>query len=501
MSMSGFLIGGNAERPVELNLSMGNRHGLIAGATGTGKTVTLQVLAEGFAKAGVPVFMADVKGDLSGLALSGKPHPRIDERVQKIGVQNYQQRSYPCVFWDIYGKQGHRVRATISDFGPLLLSSFLELNETQSAVLYAAFNIADDQGLLMLDLKDLQAMLNWMKDERANLEDEYGGMSTTSIAAIQRRLMMLEQQGAEDFFGEPALDLQHLLQVTLDGRGAVNILDATSLIHQPRLYAIFLLWLIAELFENLPEVGDMDRPRLVFFFDEAHLLFNNAPKLLLEKIEQVVRLIRSKGVGIYFISQSPADIPDTVLGQLGNRVQHALRAFTPKDQAAVKVAAQTFRPNPAFKTEAVISELGIGEALVSVLDPKGAPTIVERTLIVPPESRIGPLTAEERVTIVARSPYKNIYDKLIDRESAYEVLKARALQKQTEDNAAKKDNDWGLRMPDKPASRSSSRKTARSSSRQGVAETLAKSVARSVGSSLGRQIVRGLLGSLLGGRR
>lgn len=500
-----FLLGGIPAQPVELHLSMGNRHGLIAGATGTGKTVTLQILAEGFAKAGVPVFMADVKGDLSGLAHSGKPHPKVDERLRKIGVQTYQQRAYPCVFWDIYGKHGHPVRATISDFGPLLLSSFLELNETQAAVLYAAFKIADDQGLLMLDLKDLQAMLSWMKDERASLEDEYGGISSASIAAIQRRLMMLEQQGAEDFFGEPALDLQHLLQVTLDGRGAINILDATSLIHQPRLYAIFLLWLIAELFENLPEVGDMDRPKLVFFFDEAHLLFNNAPKLLLEKIEQVVRLIRSKGVGIYFISQSPADIPDAVLGQLGNRVQHALRAFTPKDQAAVKVAAQTFRPNPAFKTEAVISELGIGEALVSVLDHNGTPTQVERTLIVPPESRIGPLTVEERSAVMARSPYQTIYNKLIDRESAYEVLKARALQKTQQENAAQKEEAWTVRVPDNsapaPRSRKTTTSTARSSNRQSVAETLAKSVARSVGSSLGRQIVRGLLGSLLGGRR
>jgi hypothetical protein len=476
---------------------------LVAGATGTGKTVTLQVLAEGFSRAGVPVFMADIKGDLSGLGQPGKPHPKVDERIEKIGVENYQQRLYPCVFWDLYGKFGHNIRTTISDFGPLLLANFLELNETQTAVLYAAFKIADDQGMLMLDLKDLQAMLNWMKDERANLEDEYGGMSNSSIAAIQRRLMMLEQQGAEQFFGEPALDIQHLFQTTLEGRGVINILDSTTLINQPRLYSIFLLWLISELFEQLPEVGDADKPKLVFFFDEAHLLFNNAPKLLIEKIEQVVRLIRSKGVGIYFISQSPADIPDSVLGQLGNRVQHALRAFTPKDQAAVRVAAQTFRANPNFKTETVITELGIGEALVSVLDQAGSPTCVERVLIVPPESRIGPLVLEERDAVMSRSPYKNIYNKVIDRESAYEILKARALKQQEE--LKKVNDDLVLKQPPKPAPapKETTRqpRAAAPSNRQGVLEAMAKSVVRSMGSSLGRQLVRGILGSLMGGRR
>jgi DNA helicase HerA-like ATPase len=502
MSDNTFLIGGNSPVQVELNLAMGNRHGLIAGATGTGKTVTLQILAEGFAKAGVPVFMADIKGDLSGLGSAGKPHAKVDERIAKIDIKNYQQRPYPCVFWDLYGKQGHPIRTTISDFGPLLLANFLELNETQTAVLYAAFNIADKQGMLMLDLKDLQAMLNWMKDERANLEDEYGGMSTTSIAAIQRRLMMLEQQGAEQFFGEPALNLQHLLQVTLDGKGVINILDSTTLVNQPRLYSIFLLWLIAELFEQLPEMGDLDKPKLVFFFDEAHLLFHNAPKLLIEKIEQVVRLIRSKGVGIYFISQSPADIPDSVLGQLGNRIQHALRAYTPKDHAAVRVAAQTFRANSAFKTETAITELGIGEALVSVLDSDGVPTIVERVLIVPPESRIGPLATDERINLVARSPYTNVYDKIIDRESAHEILKARATQMSvTPANPKSTYDDFELRRPEQPAPRETKTKSAPKSNRQGVVETMAKSVARSVGSSLGRQIVRGILGSLLGGSR
>jgi hypothetical protein len=498
----GFLVGGNDSAQVHLNLAMSNRHGLVAGATGTGKTVTLQILAEGFSRAGVPVFMADVKGDLSGLAAPGKTHPKIDERISKIGVENYQQRPYPCVFWDLYGKQGHTIRTTVSDFGPLLLANFFELNETQTAVLYAAFKIADEQGLLMLDLKDLQAMLNWMKGERANLEDEYGGISPASIAAIQRRLMMLEQQGAEQFFGEPALDLDHLLQVTLDGRGVINILDATTLINQPRLYSIFLLWLIAELFEQLPEVGDAGKPKLVFFFDEAHLLFNSAPKLLVEKIEQVVRLIRSKGVGIYFISQSPADIPDSVLGQLGNRVQHALRAFTPKDQTAVRVAAQTFRANPGFKTETAITELGIGEALVSVLDAGGAPTVVERALIVPPESRIGPLLAEERVEVIKRSPYKSLYEKIIDRESAYEILKARAEQAVVEQAVKEKtERDIEVKQSPRSTSKVPKPKAAPRSNRQGVMETMAKSVVRSVGSSLGRQIVRGLLGSLLGGRR
>jgi len=516
-----FLIGGNESKQVHMNLRMGNRHGLIAGATGTGKTVTLQVLAEGFAKAGVPVFMADIKGDLSGLGSAGKPHPKIDERIQKIKIENYQQRMFPCVFWDIFAKKGHAVRATLSDMGPLLLANYFQLNDTQTAVLYAAFKIADDQGLLMLDLKDLQAMLNWMKDNNKELEDTYGGMSDASLAAIQRRLMMLEQEGAGNFLGEPALDLNHIMQVTLEGTGVINILDATTLVNQPKLYSIFLLWLISELFENLPEQGDSDQPKLVFFFDEAHLLFNDAPKILVEKIEQVVRLIRSKGVGIYFISQSPADIPETVLGQLGNRVQHALRAFTPKDQQAVKIAAQTFRPNPAFSTELAITELGIGEALVSILDEKGAPTPVERVLISPPASRIGALTEEERVQIMSRSPYKTIYEKLMDRESAYEILKGRiateqqvierqkiqdkireqqeqdfkAAQKQQEQLRKQQDQLQKQQEREQRQSEKSSRK------REGAVEAFTKSAARAVGSSVGRQIVRGILGSLFGGRR
>jgi uncharacterized protein len=475
------LVGGNGSAQVHLRLGMANRHGLIAGATGTGKTVTLQVLAEGFAKNGVPVFMADIKGDLSGLAQPGKTGPKIDERVKSIGISDYQTRAFPCVFWDLFGKQGHPVRATISDMGPLLLANYFELNETQTGLLYAAFKIADDRGMLLLDLKDLQAMLNWMKDERKSLEDDYGGIADASIAAIQRRLMVLSQQGAEAFFGEPALNLNHLLQASFDGTGIIHVLDATTLVNQPKLYSIFLLWLIAELFENLPEHGDPEKPKLVFFFDEAHLLFNDAPKPLLEKIEQVIRLIRSKGVGIYFITQSPADIPDSVLGQLGNRVQHALRAFTPKDEQAVKVAAKTFRANPGFATETAITQLGIGEALVSVLDEKGAPTPVERVWIAPPASKIGPITGEERQVILGRSPFQAIYGQTVDRESAYEILKKTVVEKDT------------MKKAEKPISRPSNRES--------VVEALAKSAARSIGSSVGRQIVRGLLGSLFGGRR
>jgi DNA helicase HerA-like ATPase len=431
-----------------------------------------------------------------------------------MNISDYQQRLFPCVFWDLYGKQGHPVRATISDFGPLLLANFFDLNETQTGVLYAAFKIADDQGMLLLDLKDLQSMLNWMKGERKNLEDEYGGLSEASIAAIQRRLMMLEQEGADNFFGEPALDLNHLMQVTLEGTGVINILDATTLVNQPKLYAIFLLWLISELFENLPEQGDADKPKLVFFFDEAHLLFNGAPKLLVDKIEQVVRLIRSKGVGIYFISQSPTDIPDSVLGQLGNRIQHALRAYTPKDQQAVKIAAQTFRPNPAFSSAGVITELGIGEALVSVLDEKGSPTPVERVMVAPPASRIGPLTNEERAEVMARSPYKAIYNQVIDRESAYEILKQRVnqqaqtaqqekLQEQQrlEQERVAKEQKKQQELLQKEQAKAQQQAQRAGSRRESATEALAKSAARAIGSNLGRQIVRGILGSLLGGRR
>jgi len=422
--------------------------------------------------------MADVKGDLSGMAAPGKPHKKIDERLQAIPVPDYRQRPYPVVFWDLFGIQGHPVRTTLSEFGPLLLADFLDLNQTQMGVLYTAFKVADDQGLLLLDMKDLQAMLAWMKEERTALAVDYGGVSAASIAAIQRNVLMLEEQGGAQFFGEPALDLFDFIRNDFSGNGVINILDATRLIHQPRLYGIFLLWLISELFEQLPEVGDMEKPKMVFFFDEAHLLFDRAPPVLVEKIEQVVRLIRSKGVGIYFISQSPADIPDSVLGQLGNRIQHALRAFTPKDQKAVRVAAQTFRANPAFSTETAITQLGVGEALISILDDKGSPTVVERALVAPPESRIGPLDAAERQEVLSRSPYQGRYDQPLDRESAAELLSAKARQKLVD------------------GARQNASAKSKPRQQQSIFEAMAKSAARSIGSSLGRQIIRGILGSL-----
>src|SRR5690606_29420390 len=483
-----------------------NRHGLVAGATGTGKTVTLQVLAEQFSRAGVPVVLADVKGDLSGLAAAGKPHPKVDERVARIGIEDYRQEACPVVFWDLYGEQGHPLRSTISEFGPLLLAAFLDLNEVQTGTLYTLFRIADEAGLLLIDLKDLQAMLNWMKEEGAEAAAAHGGVSKASISAIQRRLLMLEEQGGDRFFGEPALELADLMHTDFSGRGVVSILDATRLIREPRLYALFLLWLISELFEELPEVGDADEPRLVFFFDEAHLLVNMAPKPLLEKVEQVVRLIRSKGVGIYFVSQSPTDVPDAVLGQLGNRIQHALRAFTPKDQKTVKVAAQTFRANPDFDTGAAITALAVGEALVSVLDERGSPTPVEQVLVAPPSSRIGPLDAAERSAVLQRSPLKGRYDTPVDRESAFEMLAAKA-QRRAAEAAAEAGTRRSERSPapapvparkPAPAPAPARPRAAPRSNRQSASEAFVKSTLRSIGSSLGRQIARGLLGSLLG---
>lgn len=484
-------LGGNQDTQVALNLRMANRHGLITGATGTGKTVTLQVLAEGFARAGVPVFMADVKGDLSGLAKAGEPKEKIQQRVKQLGITDFTQRAYPSILWDLYGKNGHPIRATISDMGPMLLSNLLELNETQTGVLFAAFKIADDQGLLLLDMKDLKAMLSWIADNSKELQSDYGNLSSTSVASIQRKLLVLEQQGADQFFGEPQIALTDLMQVDFSGNGVISILDATTLMMQPRLYAMFLLWLIAELFEQLPEIGDPDKPKLAFFFDEAHLLFNDAPKALVDKIEQVVRLIRSKGVGVYFISQSPLDIPQDILGQLGNRVQHALRAFTPKDQKAVKAAAETFRSNAKLDTAKVIGELGVGEALVSVLDNEGRPTPVERVLVCPPESRIGPMTAQERNEHLSRSPLRGRYDQVLDRESAYELLKKRAAEQveQSEPVMPKqsKASTTATRSPGRP--------------RESAMEALVKSASRAVGSQLGRQIVRGILGSILGKKR
>ena len=456
---------------------MANRHGLIAGATGTGKTVTLQALAEGFSRIGVPVFLADVKGDLGGLAAAGGDHPKVAERVAVLGVEGHVPESSPVVFWDVFGEQGHPLRTTVSEMGPLLLSRLLALNETQSGVLTLAFRVADDQGLLILDLKDLRAIVQHVGAEARELRGEYGNVSPASVGAIQRALLALEEQGGERLFGEPALQLDDLLQ-TDRGRGVVNILAADRLMRSPKAYATMLLWLLAELFEQLPEVGDPEKPKLVFFFDEAHLLLEDAPKALLEKVEQVVRLVRSKGVGVYFVTQNPRDVPDEVLGQLGNRVQHALRAYTPRDQRAVRAAAETFRANPEIDVSTAITELAVGEALVSFLDEKGAPGVVERALVVPPRSRIGPLTADERRSVIAASVLAGHYENAVDRESAYELLKVRAEAAAAEAPAPKRTSD-----------------------RQGLVEAMAKSAVRTIGSQIGRQLVRGVLGSLLGGRR
>lgn len=485
-----FIIGGNENTQVNFSAKTANRHGMIAGATGTGKTVTLQILAENFSRIGVPVFLADVKGDLSGLAASGKMNDKIQSRIDTIKIENYSNHASPALFWDLFSKQGHPVHTTISEMGPLLLSSLLELNEVQSGILYSAFAIADDNGMLLLDLKDLRSMLSWIGKNAKTLSLEYGNISGSSIGAIQRRLLVLEQQGAEKLFAEPALKLDDLMITDFSGQGVISIMDVTKLINKsPRVYASFLIWLLAELYEQLPEVGDAEKPRLVLFFDEAHLLFDRAPRSLVDKIEQVVRLIRSKGVGIYFISQSPLDIPEDILGQLGTKIQHALRAFTPKDKKTVKMVAETFRENPELDTKKAITELKTGEALVSVLNDNGAPTPVERVLICPPASRIGPLIDTERQAIIKRSPLKGRYEQELDRESAYEILKQRAEQERQSAELAK------------TQTKSSAKKRAskpRSSNRQSYAESITKSVLRSFGSSLGRQIVRGIMKTLQG---
>jgi hypothetical protein len=496
---------------VVLDAAMANRHGLVAGATGTGKTVTLQMLAESFSRLGVPVFTADVKGDLSGIAGAGKEHPKIAERVALMKLEDHAYEGAPVLFWDVYGQKGHPVRTTVSEMGPVLLSNLLELNETQEGVLHIAFKVADDEGLLLLDLKDLRSMLTWLADNAKAIGRKYGNVSGQSVASIQRRLLVLEQAGGETFFGEPALDIADLMRTDRQGRGYVSVLDATTLYHSPRIYATFLLWLLAELMENLPERGDQPLPRLVFFFDEAHLLFDGAPKALVDKITQVVRLIRSKGVGVYFVSQYPDDVPDAVLGQLGNRFQHALRAYTPRDRKAVQVAATTFRENPAMDTATVISELGVGEALVSTLDHKGVPGVVQRVLVAPPRSRLGPLTDPERAEVIARSPVKGDYDEVSDRESAYELLEARATAQQEAAKGeveAEGESDAGGFFgsifgggSDEPKPKPRPQPRTGGRSRESVGEAMAKSVARSVGSSIGRQIVRGVLGSLLGGKR
>ncbi len=485
---------GKGEKKQQLLLNFANRHGLIAGATGTGKTVTLQVLAEGFSAQGVPVFMADVKGDLSGVSRPGEENPKLAARAAEIGLKDYSYQPFPTIFWDLFGEKGHPVRTTISEVGPLLLSRLLGLNETQEGVLNIAFKLADDEGLLILDLKDLRALIAFVGEQSSTLSTEYGTVRKASVGAIQRRLLMLEQQGAEQFFGEPALELTDFMRTTSDGYGYVNVLAADRLMQYPTLYSTFMLWLMSELFEELPEIGDPDKPRLVFFFDEAHLLFDDAPKALLDKVEQVVRLIRSKGVGVYFISQNPLDIPEDILGQLGNRAQHALRAFTPRDQKAVRAAAQTFRPNPKLDTEQVITEMGVGEALVSTLEGKGVPGVVDRTLIRPPSSRMGPVSDAERITTVNSSPVFGRYDKMIDRESAFEVLKARA---EKAAKAAEAEAEEQERADREAEEERRSRKTGRGRQRQTVWEAAAKSLVRSLASSLGRQISRGILGTIL----
>ena len=484
------LVAKSGSTALQLLPALANRHGLITGATGTGKSVTLQTLAQRLSAIGVPVFMADVKGDLTGLAKAGGANPKVEERRRQLKLPA-ESAACPAVFWDVFGKSGHPVRATISDMGPLLLGRMLGLNDIQEGVLAVVFRIADDNGLLLLDLKDLRAMLQHVGDNAAQYKTQYGNVSTATIGIIQRGLLTLENQGGAQFFGEPMLDIADLMRVQ-DGKGVISILGAEKLMGSPQLYATFLLWLLAELFEHLPEVGDPEKPKLVFFFDEAHLLFNEAPKALLEKIEQVVRLIRSKGVGVYFVTQNPLDLPESVLGQLGNRVQHALRAFTPKDAKAVKTAAETLRPNPKIKAERVITELAVGEALVSFLDEKGTPAMVERAWIVPPASQLGPISDSERAELMRRSPVAGKYDTPIDRESAYEKLTQRTAAKPAV--PAHSSNPVSDILFGKTGPRGGRQS-------QGMVEALAKSAARSIGSELGRQVLRGILGSVLGGKK
>ncbi|MDX2101436.1 MAG: helicase HerA-like domain-containing protein [Alphaproteobacteria bacterium] len=530
-------IGRVGRTDISLSPRLANRHGLIAGATGTGKTVTLQTIVEGLSQAGVPVFVADIKGDLSGLAARGEPKPKLMERCRAIGYNPTFQEN-PTVFWDLLGEQGHPLRATVSDLGPLLFARLLGLTEVQAGVLAIVFRVADDNGWLLLDLKDLRAVLQYVAENARDLAVQYGNVTTASVGAIQRGLLQLEDQGGDRFFGEPALDLEHLLMTDADGRGIVNVLAADKLVNRPTLYATFLLWLLAELFEQMPEVGDLDRPKLCFFFDEAHLLFSDAPKALVDEVERVVRLIRSKGVGVYFITQNPLDVPDTVLAQLGNRVQHALRAFTPRDQKAVRAAAETFRPNRKIDTAEAITELAVGEALISVLDERGVPTPVERAFVLPPGSRIGPLTQNERAQVLAGSPFAGEYDAPIDRQSAYEVL-AGAAETPPEEGGwfgtlgsvlgiptttpaptappvpssgrrgggagwetpapqERAPNPWrsggGTAAPRAPQA---PRRTVQPRAPEGLGATLAKTVVRTVGSEVGRQIVRGVLGAML----
>jgi len=513
----GTIFVGKGEKTAVLSLAFSNRHGLVTGATGTGKTVTLQVLAEGLSRAGVPVFAADIKGDLSGISVVGEAKDALVKRAKDLGF-DYQPDEFPAVFWDVFGEQGHPVRATISEMGPLLLSRMMDLNDVQEGVLNIAFRVADEQGLLLLDLKDLRAMLGYLAEHADELTTQYGNVSKATVGTIQRQLLVLENQGAAKFFGEPALALKDLMRTSSDGRGYVNILVADKLMSNPRLYATFLLWLLSELFEELPEVGDLDKPKLVFFFDEAHLLFNDAPKALLDRIEQVVRLIRSKGVGVFFVTQNPIDVPDKVLGQLGNRVQHALRAFTPRDQKAVKAAAETFRPNPKLDTAQVITELAKGEALVSFLEGNGTPALVERVMVRPPCGRIGPITPEERAKIQGNSPVKGKYDTAIDAESAYEVLQKRVAQS-AQPGAAQDGSTGGggllggiggmlggifgtnhargERLSTGQAIARQITRTVTNRVAGQIAADLGKSIGGSMGGSVGRAIVRGALGGIL----
>ncbi len=499
------LIARNATTDLHLLPQMANRHGLITGATGTGKTVTLQTLAEHFSRIGVPCFMSDVKGDLSGISKAGGGNAKVAERVEMLKLEGFEHQGYPVTLWDPFGSSGHPVRATVSDMGPLLLSRMLDLNETQSGVLNLVFKVADDSGLLLLDLKDLRTMLAFVGENAKQFTTDYGNVSPASVGAIQRGLLALESQGGEQIFGEPMLNIDDLIQ-TDRGRGVINILSADRLMQSPKLYATLLLWLLAELFENLPEAGDLDKPKLVFFFDEAHLLFTDAPDALVEKIEQVVRLIRSKGVGVYFVTQNPADVPDKVLSQLGNRVQHALRAFSARDQKAVRAAAETMRDNPTLDEATVITELGVGEALVSFLDKKGRPGVVERAYIVPPQGQIGPITDAQRQQLMRASLVAGAYDKTVDRESAHEILKARAEQA-AQAAAAQEQAKQQAKKASPPAAGGSVGGVlgdilgGRGGRREGAAEALAKSAARAIGSQVGRSIIRGVLGSLFGGKR
>lgn len=515
MSSGIFIGGGGADYGTQQHLSLGyaNRHGLIAGATGTGKTVTLQILAEGFSKAGVPVFLSDVKGDLSGLAKAGSPdhklHTPFTERAAKIGFTDYIYEAFPVTFWDLFGDQGHPVRTTVSEMGPLLLARLLELTEAQEGILNIAFRLADEDGLPLLDLKDLQSLLVWIGENAKELSLRYGNVSSASIGAIQRRLLVLENQGGAGLFGEPALALSDLMRVGRDGKGQINILAADKLMGAPGLYATFLLWLLSELFEELPEVGDPDKPKLVFFFDEAHLLFDDAPKALVDKVEQVARLIRSKGVGVYFITQNPADVPEDILGQLGNRIQHALRAFTAKDKKELRLAAETYRENPAFDTEEAIREVGVGEAVTSMLQKKGVPGVVERTLIRPPSSQLGPITKAERAALMVASDMAGKYDDPVDRNSAFEILKNRAdqaAQEAAKAEEAAEEQESPLAREFSAARRYSGTRVARSTSRRSSRQpkslggAVANAVIKELSGTTGRRLVRGILGGLFKGR-